>query len=95
MPLVYLTTSSIHAFCKGHQFQKKTCMHDKLRAGAVDGQPTSDTQSMNAQSALSASTAKMKSLPSLQANQDPFGPLIAYYMIHLCFRDVVQVSFFR
>lgn len=44
-----------------------------LREGIEDGQPTSSTQAMNAQAAQSASSAKVKTLPALQANQDPFG----------------------
>lgn len=52
-------------------------LHFKLRAGNVDGQPASSTTAMNAQSAQSASKAKVKTLPALQANSDPFGAGLA------------------
>ena len=45
----------------------------QLREGSEDGQPISSTQAMNAQAAQAASTSKAKTLPALQANQDPFG----------------------
>ena len=85
-----------------YDYQQYTCslfgsslkqyVHDTPRAGSADGRPASDTQSINAQAALSATTAKMKSLPSLQANQDPFGPLIAYNMFWWMWFKYVQVS---
>ena len=66
MPLCALTSNwlyYIHAF-PSHE----------LRDGSSDGQPASSTQALNSQSAQAANQAKMKSLPALQANQDPFGP---------------------
>jgi hypothetical protein len=48
-----------------------------LRAGSEDGQPVSETQGLNTAAAQSATSAKMKTLPALQANQDPFGESVA------------------
>ena len=46
-------------------------------SGVPDDGPQASSVQLNASAAQAAMNAKVKTLPALQANQDPFGTLVA------------------
>ena len=78
----------MNIYCDRYRFQPPPVLRD----GSLDGQPTKSTMAMNSQAAQAASNAKMKTLPALQVNQDPFGTWSALTLMYFGF-GIIDIFF--